>query len=265
MVKTIITFIRSTLFNILFYGLTALACVFCLPGLLLKDRGLYMIVHSFVNTVYFLEKYVLGLDYEVRGIEHLPESGSYVVAAKHQSPYETMKLHRLFKRPAIVLKKELLSIPLWGKFLSRVEPIAIDRSQGKSAMNQIIEGAEAIKDDGRAIVIFPQGTRVYPWQTTKDKPYRAGVARIHINTGMPIIPLSMNSGIFWPRKSWLKQPGKVIFEFHEALAPSQSVEDIMAELEKIVETHSKTLENEAIDKNATLRINQENKDTVKTA
>ena len=265
MVKTIITFIRSTLFNILFYGLTALACVLCLPGLFFKDRGLYMIVHSFVNSIYFLEKYVLGLDYEVRGLEHLPKDGSYVVAAKHQSPYETFKLHRLFGRPAIVLKKELLSIPLWGKFLGRVQPIAIDRSQGKSAMNQIIEGAKAIKDDGRAIVIFPQGTRVYPWQTTKDKPYRAGVARIHTSTGMPIIPLSMNTGIFWPRKSWLKQSGKVIFEFHEALKPSQSVEDIMKELENIVETNSKALENEAIDKNTALRINQEHKGSKTTA
>lgn len=229
-----------------------MACILCLPGLLLRDRGLYMIVHSFVNTVYFLEKYVAGLDYEVRGVENLPKQGSFVVAAKHQSPYETFKLHRLLTKPAVVLKQELLGIPLWGKFLGRIEPIAIDRSAGKSAMNQIIDSAKKVQNDERAIVIFPQGTRVYPWQTTKDKPYRAGVARIHAETGMPIIPLALNTGIFWPRKSWLKRSGKVIFEFMEPIETSQNVEEIMDTLETRLEKRSKELENEAIEKNQAL-------------
>ena len=91
-------FIRSTLFNIAFYGTTALACILCLPGLLLPRRGAMIIVKGFVHTVHFFEKYIAGLDYEVRGIENIPKDGSYIVAAKHQSPYETMKLHIYFPR-----------------------------------------------------------------------------------------------------------------------------------------------------------------------
>src|SRR5690606_29409676 len=134
------------------------------------------IVKLFVHMVYFLERHILGLDYEVRGAENLPRTGSFIVAAKHQSAYETMKLNIIFNDPAIVLKRELLRIPLWGWFLAKVEPIGIDRKQGSSAMAQIIEGTIRIREQARPIVIFPQGTRVSPSQTAADRPYRIGVA-----------------------------------------------------------------------------------------
>ena len=107
-------YIRSILYNFSFYGLTAVACFLCLPALLLPRKLAMGVVYAFVHTNAFLEKYVLGLSYEVRGAEHLPDSGSYIIAAKHQSAFETMKLHILFKDPAVILKKELLNIPLWG-------------------------------------------------------------------------------------------------------------------------------------------------------
>ncbi len=204
--------IRSTIFNIAFYGFTALACILCLPCLFLPKKQAMLAVRIFVYGTHTIEKYILGLDYEVRGRENLPKSSSFIVAAKHESPYETTKLNILFDDPAIVLKRELLRIPLWGRFLAKVEPIAIDRSAGKEAMEQIIEGAKRVRDQGRPIVIFPQGTRVYPWQTTAERPYRPGVARTAQAAELPIIPMALNSGMFWPRKSWLKHPGKVVFE-----------------------------------------------------
>src|SRR5688572_23632018 len=160
--KTLFLALRSTLFHLAFYVATGLACVLCLPGLLLPKKHAMWIVKLFVYNVYFLERFILGLDYEVRGAENLPRGGSFIVAAKHQSPYETMKLNILFDDPAIVLKRELLRIPLWGWFLAKVEPIGIDRRQGSSAMAQIIEGARRITSQQRPIVIFPQGTRVHP-------------------------------------------------------------------------------------------------------
>lgn len=239
-------FLRSTAFNIVCYGATAIACVLCLPGLLLPHKGAFAIIHTYVNTIHWLEKHILGLDYEVRGREHLPKQGSYIVAAKHQSPYETFKLHILFDDPAVVLKKELLRIPLWGWFLSRIRPIAIDRGQGRQASQQVVEGAKRVKNEDRAIVIFPQGTRVYTWQTTKDKPYKNGAARMYEATGMPIIPLALNSGVFWPRTSWVKRPGKVIFEFLPPIPPGKPTQEVMQELETRLESASKTLENEAL-------------------
>lgn len=238
-------FIRSTLFNIAFYGTTAIACIFCLPGLLLPRKGAMFIVRCFVKTVHFLEKHILGLDYEIRGFENIPKEGSFIVAAKHQSPYETMKLHLLFDFPAVVLKKELLNIPLWGWFLNRSEPIAIDRSQGKQASEQVIAGAKIVEKQNRPIIIFPQGTRVHTWQTTEEKPYKRGVIRMYKNTNMPIIPLALNSGMFWPRKSWIKKPGTVVFEFLSPIQPGEKTDTLLQDLETKLEKASKALEEEA--------------------
>ncbi len=235
-------FLRSTLFNLAFYGTTALACVMCLPALLLPKKQAMFVVYGFVHTVHIFEKYILGLHYEVRGLENLPKTGPYIIASKHQSPYETLKLNILFNDPAIVLKQELLKIPLWGRFLAKIDPIAIDRSQGKKAMEQIMDGAKHIKEQGRPIVIFPQGTRVHPEQTTDEKPYKIGVARIQEATGLPIIPLALNSGLFWPRKSWIKKPGTVVFEFLKPIEPGKlGVYEVMKELETRLETASHAL------------------------
>lgn len=236
---------RSTLFNLLFYGGNAIACIACLPGLLMPRRGLFFIIHTYVRFIYFIEKHIAGLDYEVRGMENLPEKGSYIVAAKHQSPYETFKLHLLFDDPAIILKQELLRIPLWGWFLARIHPIAIDRSQGKEAIKQIIEGGERVKKEGRPIIIFPQGTRVYPWQTAVDKPYKIGAARLYEATGLPVIPLALNSGMFWPRKSWIKKPGKVVFEFLEPIEPGKDMQETANLIQQRIEQATHALQDEA--------------------
>ncbi|MCB9991682.1 MAG: 1-acyl-sn-glycerol-3-phosphate acyltransferase [Rhodospirillales bacterium] len=237
--------LRATLFNIIFYGANALACIVCLPGLLLSREGAFVIIRSYVRSIHFLEKYILGLDYEVRGLEHLPKDGSFIVAAKHESAYETFKLHILFDDPAVVLKQELLRIPLWGKFLQRIHPIAIDRSKGRMASQQVIDGAQRVAKEGRPIIIFPQGTRVYTWQTVKDRPYKSGAMRMYAATDMPIIPLALNSGVYWPRKGWIKRPGKVIFEFLPPIPQGRDPETIMPELESRLEGASKALEHEA--------------------
>ena len=153
-------FIRSLFFNIFFYGLTALMCVAFIPALLLSREHILKLTRFYEGCVYFLEKYIAGLDFEVRGKEYLPQGQSYIVAAKHQSAYETLKLHHLFGDPTIVLKRELLSLPLFGKFLKKLDVIPINRKNKEEAINSILEGAKRMKDQKRPIVIFPQGTRV---------------------------------------------------------------------------------------------------------
>lgn len=229
-------FIRSTIFNICFYTLTALACIALLPTLMMPRKIYLAVVYGFVYTTAFLEKYILGLTYEVRGIENLSQSGGYIVAAKHQSAYETFKLHILFGDPAIVLKKELLKIPLWGKYLEKSDVIPIDRSSPKMAIKSIQDGAKHVADQGRPMVIFPQGTRVSPDTTTQEKPYKIGIVRMQEATNLPIIPMALNTGIFYPKHCWCKKPGRVIFEFLKPInASEQKPSDALKRIEEAVE------------------------------
>lgn len=238
-------FLRSILFNILFYCLTAIACVLCLPTLILPRRFFMGVVYAFVHTAYFLERTVLGLKLEVRGRENLPQDGAYIVAAKHQSAYETLKLHVLFKDPAVILKKELLSIPLWGLYLKKSDPIAIDRSNPDSAIESINTGALRVKGQGRPIVIFPQGTRVSTEHTASQKPYKIGVARIQEATELPIIPVALNAGLYWPRNGFFKSSGTVVISILPAIEAGKDRSELLQELEETIEVESLGLMNEA--------------------
>lgn len=237
--------LRSTLFNLAFFSITAFLCFAYIPLLLLPRRWFVAAVKFWIQVITALEYGILGLSYEIRGREFLPQAGSYLIAAKHQSSYETFKLRLLFDDPAIVLKKELLRIPLWGAYLKKSDVIAIDRSTPEHALKSLEEGALRMKEQGRPIVIFPQGTRVLPEETSGHKPYKAGIARVQEATDLPIIPMALNSGLFWPRSGWLKSPGRVVFQFLEPIAPGQNRKEMMTKLEKSLEESSNALMNEA--------------------
>ncbi len=240
-------FIRSTIFNLCFYVLTGICCIILLPTLVLPRKYYMAVVYGFVHTTAFLEKYILGLTYEIRGKEYLPDSGSYIVAAKHQSAYETFKLHILFNDPAIVLKKELLKVPLWGRYLAKSDVIAIDRSTPKIAIKSLQDGAKRVMAQGRSIVIFPQGTRVAPDVSAKEKPYKIGIIRIQEATNLPIIPMALNTGIFYPKHKWCKKSGTVIFEFLPPVLPSKDKKagDILKKLETDIEEKTAQIMEEA--------------------
>jgi 1-acyl-sn-glycerol-3-phosphate acyltransferase len=236
---------RSLLFNACFFMLTAITCIVLVPALILPRKiTLYGVTfYLWLNSL--AEKYILGLTFEVRGREHLPASGSYFAAAKHQSTYETLKMFHLFGDPAIILKKELRRIPLWGWHAWKLDFIFIDRKNREGAMASIIKGAQHIKEQGRPIIIFPQGTRVRAEQTAADKPYKGGIAKMYAATDLPIIPLAMNTGLFWPRGSFRKYPGKVIFEFLPPIEPGLPEKKVVQALEDRIEKASIRLMHEA--------------------
>lgn len=236
-------FLRASLFNLLFYGLTAALVFVCLPALVLPRRAALRVTHAWCALVTALERGIIGLDYEIRGREHIPESGAFLVAAKHMSPYETMKIHLIFKDPAIVLKKELMRIPLWGWYAAKIGLIPIDRANRTAAMESLLSGARARIAQGRPIVLFPQGTRVDPQTTPREKPYKAGVVRIQAATDLPILPMALNSGLFWPRKGWMKYPGTVVFSILPPILPGGSVPETMAKIETVIETETQKLLN----------------------
>lgn len=239
--KKIEILIRSILFNIAFFTMTPLMALCALPTIWMPRRRAMFIVHTWVKTVYLLERTLLNLRYEVRGWEHVPHGQPFLLAAKHQSAYETMKLHILFGDPAIVLKRELLSVPLWGLFLAKIDPVAIDRGNRDQAMKSLLASVQHVKEQGRPIVIFPQGTRVQPDATTQQKPYKAGIGRMYEASALPIVPLALNTGIFWGRNSFIKRPGTVIFEFLPVIEAGQKVDVVMKDLQTRLEIASDAL------------------------
>tara|TARA_R110002124_G_scaffold64985_2_gene177456 strand:- start:261697 stop:262434 length:738 start_codon:yes stop_codon:yes gene_type:complete len=232
--------IRSLIFNIVYYPITALLCFLYLPFLLTPRSWLCTMVEVYLKIVHMLERYILGLDYEVRGIENLPKDQAYIVAAKHQSSYETLKLHLLFKDPAIVMKKELFQIPIWGWYAKKMQLIGIDRSSRERALSSIVEGTAQAASMKRPIIIFPQGTRVTTSQTVKDKPYKAGIMRMQRDSGLPIVPMALNTGLFWGRNAFHKKGGKVIFEFLPPLESGLAINEGLAIIQQQIE--SKTAE-----------------------
>lgn len=243
--------LRSTIFNLAFYVVTFAACIICLPTLFMPRSVFMAVVHGWVWCVHVLERVIMNLHFEIRGLENLPPDGTaYIVAAKHQSPYETFKLHTLFGDPAIILKQELLKIPLWGAYLKKSDVIAIDRTTPELAISSIQEGARRMKEQGRPIIIFPQGTRVRTDETVQHKPYKIGVARLQEATDLPILPMALNTGYFWPRSGWLRRPGRVVFEFLPPIAPGMDRSALLAKLERDIETKSSELLEEATKKDS---------------
>lgn len=236
-----IIFIRQILFNFVFYVVTFLFCIILTPAMLLP-RPLFIIgLNGYFKSVHLIEKYILGLDFEIRGTENIPQSGGFILAAKHYSAYETMKIHLLVNDPAIIMKKELSYIPLWGWLAMKARMIFIDRGSRETAINSIVAGAKRIEKEGRPLVIFPQGTRVAIDDTPDKKPYKGGIIRMYDSTSQPILPLAMNSGIFWKKNAFFKYPGKVIFEFLPPIPTGLTGSEALAQLQLVLEKKSNEL------------------------
>jgi len=223
--------IRDWAFTILFPLLTGAYCILLVFGPLLPRKGTLAVAFIWLRSVAWLERTVLGLSYQVLGRENLPKHGSFIVAAKHQSTYETMKLHPLLGDPAIVMKRELMQLPIWGWFARKAGMIPIDRRAGRAAVEEMLAAAKAAIAEERPIVIFPQGTRVAPGH---HRAYKMGTAVLYAELGLPIVPMALDSGLYWP-KHGPKRGGTVTFSFLPPIAPGLRQEQALATLEQRLE------------------------------
>jgi 1-acyl-sn-glycerol-3-phosphate acyltransferase len=225
-------FLRSLAFNIAFHVWTAIACLGLLWMLLLPRHAMVRVVMWYLGTIAWLERTLVGIRYEVRGREHVPASGSFLLAAKHQSAWETMKLHFLVNDPAIILKRELLWIPIWGWYAAKARMIPVDRGARGRAVASLVRNSKPVRDEGRPIVIFPQGTRV---AAGAYRPYRIGVGVLYENLDIPIVPMALNAGLYWARHSFIKRPGTVVVEFLPPIQPGLGRAKAMQMLEEQLE------------------------------
>jgi len=150
-------------------------------------------------------KVFCGIHYQVSGQENTPDQ-PYVAMVKHQSAWETFVSHILFPGAAWVFKRQLLWLPFLGWGLALTKPIAVDRTTPKKALDQVIKQGKALLEDGRTVVIYPEGTRVAPGQRGK---YMPGGSLLAVKAGVPVLPVAHNAGVFWPRSSFVKYPGTI--------------------------------------------------------
>jgi 1-acyl-sn-glycerol-3-phosphate acyltransferase len=229
--------LRSLAFSIAFPVWTGICCLVLVFGPLLPRRGAVRIAVLWVSSVAWIERHVLGLRYRVLGRENLPRAGACIVAAKHQSAFETMKLHLLLDDPAIVMKRELMRVPIWGAYTRKTGMIPIDRGAGRTALVGMIDAARAAVRDARPIVIFPQGTRIPPGQ---HRPYKVGVVALYDELKVPIVPLALDSGLFWP-KHGTKHGGTVTFSFLPPIEPGLDPAEALKLLETRLEQETDRL------------------------
>lgn len=229
------------MFNFLFYTTSVLAGLLGLPLLLGPSRYAVSLMRLVGNWNLWLLKVIAGTRYEVRGIENIPKTAC-VVASKHQSMWETVSLLAIVDHPALVLKQELLHIPLYGWYVRKARMIAIRRSDGTKALRQMLrQASNAVKED-RHLIIFPEGTRAAPGARN---PYMPGVAGLYGHLNVPCVPAALNSGIFWPRRKLLRKPGTIVIEFLPAIPPGLNRKAFMTELETKIEAATDRLLAEA--------------------
>lgn len=233
---------RTLAFTALFYGWTILVGIVVLPLLAAPRRWLLAYRRLWISASLALLRATVGITHQVRGAATVPD-GPVIFAVKHQSAWDTLAVNLLVPDPAIVLKRELLNIPAFGWCLRRLGHISVDRAGGAGALRRMVAQARERVAEGRPIVIFPEGTRTAP--ATRRR-YHPGVAALYGALGLPVVPVALNSGLFWPRRSLHLRPGIITVEFLPAIAPGLTRQQFMRELETSIETAAIQLHDEAV-------------------
>jgi len=236
--------LRSALFNIVFYINTALFVVLGAEFFLAPRKWAIRALQAWASTSLWLLRVMVDIKIEVRGLEHVPH-GACLVAGKHQSAWETFAILPYLDDPAMVVKKELTYIPFYGWFMHKFRMIGVERSAGSQALRNLIARAREEIARGRQIVIMPEGTRRAPG----DPPdYKPGAAALYGALDVPCIPFALNSGLYWPRRKFLRYPGTVILEFLPPIPAGLSRKEFQARLQEQIETATARLvaEGEAV-------------------
>ncbi|WP_238383958.1 lysophospholipid acyltransferase family protein [Teichococcus vastitatis] len=232
-----LTLLRSALFNVLFFGVTGLWCLFGMLLLPFPRRLMRRYVRGYAHLMLWLLRVVCGISLRVTGWENLPP-GPVVIAAKHQSAYDTIVWLALLPEPVYVLKQELLRIPAWGWMAQHYGAVAVDRQGGASALKRMVRQAGAALRAGDQIVIFPEGTRTAVGTRVS---YLPGVVALAAASGAPVVPVATDSGLRWGRRAFAKRPGAITVAILPPLPPGQPRVELLRSLSDAIETETDRL------------------------
>ena len=229
---------RSALYNLAFYVNLLVWLIIAIPTFFLPRRFFMRMARRWGHSCVFLLKLIAGTDVHWSGLEKLPKGGC-LVAAKHQSTWETFALFTILDDPMFVLKRELMLIPLFGWFLVKGAMLPVRRGQtGRDALVSLGQSAKVAIAAGRQLVIFPEGTR-RPAGAPPD--YKSGVAHLYAATGAVCVPIALNSGVYWSRRALKRRPGTIKVEILDPIAPGMRPKAFLAELRTRIEEASMRL------------------------
>ncbi|HUK59309.1 MAG TPA: lysophospholipid acyltransferase family protein [Stellaceae bacterium] len=223
--------LRSALFQLLFYAATAALAVVFLPLLVFPGAWMMRAGTAWSALTLKLLELSVGLSFEVRGRENLP-AGPVIIAMKHQSAWDTLAAPVIFDRPVIVLKRELGWIPFYGWYALKAGMIPIDRGAAATALRRMVARSARAVAERRPIIVFPEGTRTAPGAPPA---YQPGIYALYRQLGLPLVPVALNSGLYWGRRSFRKRPGRIIVEILPAIPPGGERRIVMAALEAAIE------------------------------
>ena len=233
--------LRSALFNLAFYTFLPVSMILFAPVFLAPHSWAMASMRFWARSLAWLAKNICGIRTEVRGMEHIPQ-GAAIVASKHQSLWETYTLLYLVPEPAIILKRELSWIPVFGWWTIKLRMISVRRGGRARTIRALLDSAARCFADHRQIVIFPEGTRRPPGAPPH---YKQGVGALYETMNVPCVPVALNSGLYWPRRKAIRWPGTIIVEFLPPIAPGLEKKEFLKRLQDVTEAACDRLIQEA--------------------
>jgi 1-acyl-sn-glycerol-3-phosphate acyltransferase len=232
--------LRSALFSVLALSWTVALSLLYLPLLLAPRQVMQRAAALWCRGLLDLVGVCCGLRWRAIGRENLP-AGAVVIASKHQSAWDTLIFYVLLDDPVFVLKRELLQVPFVGWYMRKAGSIAVDRATGFRAIKRMLPEVDRALAEGAQVIVFPEGTRTRPGQ---HRPYHPGIAAIYARADAPVVPVSLNSGLFWSRRRFLKVPGVITLEILTPMPHGMPRTEFMDELERRIEAATERLEAE---------------------
>lgn len=224
-------FLRSLVYNVIFYLLLAFWVIVGIPTYWMPRWAIMNIARYWACTSIWMLRVICQVKVEYRGVEKIPK-GPLIVASKHQSMWETFALLQFFDQPLYILKRELKWIPLFGWYLIKSSMIGVNRrAGGRSLLEMACQAGEQVRR-GRQLIIFPEGTRTAVGAVPR---YKTGVAQVYVDCGVACLPVALNSGLFWPRRTFMRYPGTLVVEFLDPLPPGLSREAFLARISTVIE------------------------------
>jgi 1-acyl-sn-glycerol-3-phosphate acyltransferase len=234
--------LRSLIFNIVFVVNNILWFILALPFLLLPRKRFFIwVLHPWCWSNLWLHSMICGVRMEFRGRENIPE-GACIAASKHQSAWETMALAASFQEPRYILKSQLMWVPLFGFYLMRTGQVPINRGNKADAIAAVNKASAMAMKEGGQLLIFPEGTR-RPVDAAPN--YKMGVAHLYEALNVPVVPIAINAGVVWPRRTFLKYPGIVVMEYLPVIPAGLPKDEFFKRVQGEIETATNRLVAEA--------------------